>query len=112
MLSGVTQERRGDLGVEDYYQPLINPQALQLDSRQEDLDLLFFSDYDTGYIYSVSGCKKRCLPAAAVAAAIDLREDPNNSNDGWRPCRLMTVAGSGSPVPAVQCPKRFGSVQP
>lgn len=54
MLSGLIQQRRGPIDVEDYYQPLVNPQALQLDSRQEDLGLLYFSDYDTGYIYSVS----------------------------------------------------------
>ncbi|CAB1097443.1 unnamed protein product [Ectocarpus sp. CCAP 1310/34] len=54
ILSGVTQERRGELRVEDYYQTLTDPQALQLDTRLEDLDLLYFSDYGTGYIYSVS----------------------------------------------------------
>lgn len=53
ILTGVTQERRGELQVEDYYQALTDPQALQLDTRLEDLDLLYFSDYGTGYIYSV-----------------------------------------------------------
>ncbi|CAM9233744.1 unnamed protein product [Ectocarpus sp. 13 AM-2016] len=53
ILSGVTQERRGELQIEDYYQALTDPQALQLDTRLEDLDLLYFSDYGTGYIYSV-----------------------------------------------------------
>lgn len=48
------QERMGDLGVESYYQSLINPQALQLDTRVDDLDLLYFSDYGTGYIYTAS----------------------------------------------------------
>lgn len=60
ILSGVTQERRGDLQVEDYYQALTDPQALQLDTRLEDLDLLYFSDYGTGYIYSVRA-KETCL---------------------------------------------------
>lgn len=55
ILTGVTQERRGVLVVEEYYQTLIDPQALQLDTRLEDLNLLYFSDYGTGYIYSVSG---------------------------------------------------------
>lgn len=50
----MTQERRGVLDVEEYYQTLIDPQALQLDTRLEDLNLLYFSDYGTGYIYSVS----------------------------------------------------------
>lgn len=53
IVSGVIQQRRGAIDVEDYYQPLISPQAIQLDSRQEELGLLYFSDYDTGYIYSV-----------------------------------------------------------
>lgn len=58
ILSGVVQQRRGPLNTEDYYQPLIDPQSLQLDSRQEDLGLLYLSDYGTGYIYSVrDGCK-------------------------------------------------------
>lgn len=60
MLSGVTQERRGDIVVEDYYQPLMDPQALQLDTRREDLDVLYFSDYGTGYIYSVRRCASCC----------------------------------------------------
>lgn len=53
ILVGVYQERTGDLGVETYFQDLLNPQSLQFDSREEDLSLLFFSDYDTGYIYTV-----------------------------------------------------------
>eukprot|EP00904_Undaria_pinnatifida_P009613 jgi/Undpi1/5782/HiC_scaffold_2.g01056.m1 len=53
ILKGVTQQRRGAISVESYYQHLLNPQALQFDTREEDLDVLYFSDYDTGYIYEV-----------------------------------------------------------
>lgn len=60
ILSGVTQERRGDLFVEEFYQSLIDPQALQFDTRREDLDVLFFSDFGTGYIYTVRGCISCC----------------------------------------------------
>lgn len=53
ILEGVYQERTGDLGVETYFQYLLNPQSLQFDSREENLGLLLLSDYDTGYIYTV-----------------------------------------------------------
>ena len=53
LLSGAIQQRMGPIEVEDYYQPLMDPQALQLDTRQDDLGLLYLSDYGTGYIYSV-----------------------------------------------------------
>lgn len=55
ILRGVTQQRQGVIGVESYYQYLLNPQALQFDTREDELDILYFSDYDTGYIYKVTG---------------------------------------------------------
>lgn len=53
ILEGVTQERRGALQIESYFQRLLSPQGLQLDTRNEDLGILYLSDYDTGYIYTV-----------------------------------------------------------
>ncbi len=56
LLSGVIQQRQGPFDIEDYFQPLLDPQALQLDTRREDLGLLYISDYGTGYIYAVCMC--------------------------------------------------------
>lgn len=69
-MRGVTQKRRGAISVESYYQHLLNPQALQFDSREDDLDLLYFSDSDTGYIYKVTGMGGYNAAASVVAAAI------------------------------------------
>lgn len=54
ILSGVYQERLGELGVETYYQPLLSPQSLQFETRDDELRILYFADYETGYIYKVN----------------------------------------------------------
>lgn len=72
ILRGVTQERRGDLGIESYQRKLLNPQALQFDTRIESLSVLYFSDYETGYIYKVGAWESddhRCSQAVAVENA-------------------------------------------
>lgn len=74
ILRGVTQQRRGVISVESYYQHLLNPQALQFDSRDDDLDKLYFSDYDTGYIYKVTGVGGRGNAVIAAAATVVVKE--------------------------------------
>lgn len=53
IVEGVWQERRAGVEIETYYQPLLSPQSLQFDTREEDLGMLYFSDFETGYIYTV-----------------------------------------------------------
>ena len=56
ILTGVTQQRKNDLPTQTYFQYLGSPQGLQLDtSNVDNLTSLFFSDYETGYIYTVGG---------------------------------------------------------
>lgn len=86
IVSGVIQQRRGVIDIEDYYQPLISPEAVQLDSRQEDQDLLYFSDYFTGYIYSV----RRMRVAAAAAAA---RPGAHTENSTATAARRVVASG-------------------
>ncbi|CAM9626258.1 unnamed protein product, partial [Choristocarpus tenellus] len=53
IVKGVIQVRFGELSLEKYFQPLMSPQAIQIDTRDPDQDVLFFSDMETGFIYKV-----------------------------------------------------------
>ncbi|CAM9185119.1 unnamed protein product, partial [Discosporangium mesarthrocarpum] len=54
IVTGVYQKRFGEQYIETYFQPLISPQAIQIDTRQPDQGILFFSDVETGFIYTVN----------------------------------------------------------